>query len=130
MSKIFFFNKRNPATGEVLDVVIDAEERQAHNFWKNGTHYKYVGWSDGSAIAKLKNELPRLETNEKTGMKVKPSQDIQQKVRAANQAEYEAAKVNPDKTPPRDLTKIQFGNPSRGGQVGVMNPDILSRLPK
>lgn len=106
--KIFFFQKRNPQTGELLEEIVDAEERIAWDYWSSPRHFKYLGWSNGQFISAVRNSLPRLDVDSKTGMKKPAKKAVKDKIYEAARQEIEFARNNPDKTPPRDMTKMRF----------------------
>lgn len=120
MVKIFFFQKRNTRTGELLDEFVDCDERTAWSYYGKGRFFKLVGWSDGRFMLELRKKLPRLKTDKKTGMKKQPTKTTKNLIYEACKKELEFAKSNPDKTPPRDLTKMGFGGKELIPQVRQM----------
>lgn len=105
--KIFWFQKKDPREGNLLDEYVDAEERIAWNHLKDKSRYKYIGWSDGRFIkgaSKYKRkyivtENVDLDLLEEENQKVEENSKI---VAEAIKQEIEFARQNPE--PPRDLT--------------------------
>ena len=117
MVKIFFFQKRNTRTGELLDEFVDCDERTAWSYWRKGRFFKLVGWSTGEFMLALRRKLPRLKKDKKTGMVKQPTKAVKDLIREACRKELEFAKTNPDKTPPRDLTKMGLGGKPLDPQI-------------
>ena len=117
--RIFFFERRNPANGELTGDIIDTDEKIGRNHFNSPRLFKYVGWSDGRFMSAVKQ---KAEYNTKTGMMKIAKKGIQDKIRQAALNEIEFAKSNSDKTPPRDLTKKNLeGQP-------LTDPQLLSAL--
>lgn len=123
-NRIYFFEKRNPYTGAVLEIV-DCEERVAWSYWNVPLQFRFIGWSDGRFITAIRNKS-RLETDEKTKMKIAPSEELQSEIREAYKQEVEFARNNPDRNGPRDLTKKFLGNAQ--GTVHIPNQKESSIL--
>lgn len=115
MNRIFFFQKRNTRTGELLDEYVDSDEGNARYYATNPRHFLYVGWSDGRFINPLKQ---RLTYDEKTGMAVPLPEEHVLKLRQAAKDELEFAKTNPDKRGPRDFSKVDING-------GLLNDPYL-----
>ena len=120
MVRIYFFQKRNIQTGELLDEFVDCGERTAWSYYKQGRFFKLIGWSTGEFMIALRKKLPRLKTDGKTGMKKQPTKVTKDLIYEACKKELEFAKNNPDKTPPRDLTKMGLGGKELDPQIKQM----------
>ena len=119
MRRIFFFQKRNPTTGELMEDYIDTDERTAYVYLRNTRHYQYVGWSDGRFMAAVQTVGTK---NKDTGMMLPADEKVKQGIREAQAAELKFAKENPDKRPPRVLEKFGIdGNP-------MTDPNIINVL--
>lgn len=103
MTKIFFFQRRNSSTGELLDEYIDATEQQAFTYYRQPRLYSYVGWSTGEFIKGIK--IKPAQKDER-GISVQPDEETKNIIREAQRQELEFAKNNPDKTPPKDPRKM------------------------
>ncbi len=106
--RIFFFQKRNPNTGELLEEYLDADERNAWSYYNVPRFYKYIGWSDGHFMQDVAKKI-RAENltpgKDARGITVQPAESTKELLREAQRQEIEFAKTNPDKTPPRELTR-------------------------
>lgn len=105
MKKIFFFYRRNPNNGLIIENdIVDADERTAWNYWRNGRHFKYLGWSDGRFLLEAGKKIEQPQRNQ-YGMLMAATDEAKITLLEAAKKEIEFAKTNEDKAPPRDLTK-------------------------
>jgi hypothetical protein len=117
MAKIYFFQKRNPNTGELLDKVVDCDEKTAWTYYNAPRFYKYLGWSDGRFMKEIQN-LKFRQTYDKKGLPKQATKILRKQILEAAEKEKEFAKNNPDKTPPRDFTKVGLdGQPIRDRDI-------------
>ena len=119
MQKIYFFNKKNPATGEVTDVIVDADERTASSYCKKTRHFKYIGWSDGRFMAEFKKNAKHLGKDDR-GIMVQPSEEIQDQIKEVIAKEVEFARNNPNNSPPADRSRMGLTAKDQGDQL-LMN---------
>src|SRR3990167_7960255 len=93
MEKIFFFKKRDPATGELTNEIVEADERIAWNYWNKPRFFKLLGWSDGSAMKAVFNELHKVQPSQprdkETGMALPLSEEWKLKIREAKEQEIQ-----------------------------------------
>lgn len=127
MTKVYFFEKRNPTTGELTGEIIDTDERIAWDYYCKPRFFDFIGYSDGSELEKLRKELT-MKRSKETNMGVQPTKATRERILEAQAKELEKARQNPDKTPPRNLTRMQFGNPTRNGTVLPMQQDLANRF--
>lgn len=105
MSRVYFFQKRNPTDGTLLDQIVDTADHDGFLLYNQPRHFKYLGWSDGRFINKCKNmQMPRDKDRGDTPVQLEG--EAREKLLNAYDQELEFAKNNEDKTPPRDLTKV------------------------
>ena len=100
--RIYFFQKRNVATGELIDEYVDSDERIAWDYYKNQRFFLYIGWSDGRFMRALRIKAP---DRNKDGIMKQPTKAVKDSIRKAQADELEFARTNEDKAPPRNLTK-------------------------
>ena len=105
MSRVYFFQKRNPTDGTLLDHIVDAADHDGFLLFKQPRHFKYIGWSDGRFINKCKDiQMPK--DRERGDTPVQLEGESRQRLLDAYEQELEFAKANEDMTPPRDLSKV------------------------
>lgn len=120
MQKVFFFNKRNPSTGEIVeDKVLDADEKTAWSYYNKPRFFNYIGWSDGRFMRELKKDISLLPKDER-GITQQPDKDTQNRVKEMIEKEVEFARTNPDKSPPRNLTRRGLNSRDQQDQL-LMN---------
>lgn len=124
MDRIYWFQKRNPTTGEVLEGKYqDATGEAAGLYFKSSRFFKYLGWSDGRFVRAAKQPAKK---NKETGMMMDFSKEQKKIVREAAQKEVEFAIANEDKTPPPNLDVKFFA----GAQGQVQNVKGLGEVRK
>lgn len=108
MKKLYFFQKRNPRDGTLMDTIIDASDHDGHLYMTQPRHFKYIGWSDGRFIKAYKNKL-RMPTDKDAGnTPVSLDEETKTSLQEAIDKELEFAKNNKDKTPPRDMSAVNI----------------------
>ncbi len=107
-TKIWFFEKRNPRTGEMTGDIVDANERTAWSYWNKPRFFYLIGWSDGRFI-KLAAKIVGYPIKDERGIAIPHGETQKAFMRIAGDKEIEFAFNNLDKTRPRDMTKMGLG---------------------
>ncbi len=88
--------------------IVDADERTAWSYWNKPRFFRLIGWSDGRFI-KFAARSIGYPTQDERGISAPHSEVQKAFMRAAEEKEIEFAFDNPDKTVPRDMTKLGLG---------------------
>jgi hypothetical protein len=122
--KVFFFLRRNPITGEVIeDDYLDADEKTAWMYIKTPRFFKYIGWSDGHFFREVKK---RGTIDPETRMMVETTEEHRNAIHEAWKKEIEFAKEHPQ--PPRNLSRLDIDgrplqDPGLAGELSRLRPN-------
>ena len=117
--RIYWFQRRNTRNGELLEEYFDTDENSGRYHLQSPRHYKYIGWSDGRFIKEVGKQQTRFDDR---GIGIPAEEDLAVKLREASAKELEFAKGNPDKSAPRDFSKVDMeGRP-------ITDPVIFNNL--
>ncbi len=106
--KIFWFQRRHPRDGTIMPGYLDCDEQSAFDFINKPRKFFYAGWSDGRFLKELKDQIPKPDKDQKTGMIEKESEEVHQLLVDAREKEIEFAINNPDKKGPRNLSSFNI----------------------
>lgn len=112
MERIYFFQPRNKVDGTLIDDFIHCDEKTASKYIKEPNRFLYLGWSLGEFVKAVASQN-KWKKDEETGMMLDFDEETKKRIRTAIEQEIEFAKNNPDKTLPRDFTRMGLD----GGQI-------------